>query len=317
MEDKKKLLNISIKISFSLIVLAILFHEVHIRQLIPYLKIIHFNTLLLAPTIILISNIIAAYRWGLVMNTLKFPKQAIFYLTIYLKSVMFNQVLPTNIGGDAYRMLEARKCGKGNKLAITSVLTDRVYGFLGLVLINVFCLVATYRLLPHIGFYIILLTTIGCISAVTGIYCLRYIRIQLLQTYLRWFYDLSETMRQSFSSTTDLCWKLALGMLTNFLNVMSFYIIARALGIHAGLIDFAIIVPSVMLLSMVPISMAGWGIREGAMVFLGAAMGIAKAAALAISLLYGVSLIAVSLPGFYLYFLHKSSHIGRSAWKPQ
>jgi uncharacterized membrane protein YbhN (UPF0104 family) len=74
-----------------------------------------------------------------------------------------------------------------------------------------------------------------------------------------------------------------------------------ALGLRYDLVTYFVIVPPAILLTVIPISLAGWGIREGVMVTLFAMIGADKAAVLALSILYGLTLIIVSLPGFVMY----------------
>jgi hypothetical protein len=57
------------------------------------------------------------------------------------------------------------------------------------------------------------------------------------------------------------------------------------------------IVPPVTLLQLVPISLAGWGVREAALVVALGWFGVPAEAALAISVLVGLCLILVGLPG--------------------
>jgi len=69
-----------------------------------------------------------------------------------------------------------------------------------------------------------------------------------------------------------------------------------------------VIVPPVILLTLVPVSLAGWGVREGAMIGLFTLIGASKAAVLSMSLLYGMVLVLTSLPGFYVYL---TNNLGR------
>lgn len=292
-----------LKILFSLAMLAVLFHEVHIKEIIPYLKQIHVTTYIIAITILFAGNTAAIFRWTLIMKTLGAPPANRFYFKTFLIGLMFNQVLPSSIGGDGYRMIEITKLGLSKRQAITSVLADRIVGFAGMIILCLLALPITYHLLSHLVFIYISLLVCACCAALVMVSTLRFIKISLFQRYLRWFYDLSETFAASFSSLTDLTFKLILSVITNGTCAISFYFIAVALGIPAHLTDFIIIIPLVSLIMMIPISMAGWGIREGAMVYFGALIGISHPAALAISLLSGLILIINSAPGFYFYFL--------------
>ena len=68
-----------------------------------------------------------------------------------------------------------------------------------------------------------------------------------------------------------------------------------------------VIVPPVLLLSVVPISLAGWGVREGAMVVAFGFVDIPIADAFALSVTMGLSLLLAGLPGGVIW-LTSTSH---------
>ena len=70
---------------------------------------------------------------------------------------------------------------------------------------------------------------------------------------------------------------------------------------HYSLLTYLVIVPPVILFTVIPVSVAGWGVREGAMVTLFAMIGADKAAVLAMSIIFGFILIAASVPGLLVY----------------
>lgn len=294
-----------IKISFSLLMLAILFHEIHLNEVLPYLKKMDYVFFSAAILVLLAGNLVAAFRWITIMKTLGAPDANHFYYRTYFTGLTFNQVLPSSIGGDGFRMLEIRKLGIKTRDAITSVLADRIFGFTGLVIMSSACLLQAFHILPKTYFLMMTILLSACACGILSVYFLRTIQIPILQKYLSWFYALSQTIRGAFSSTTDLLNKLFLGIITNASSILSFYFLARAMHIPVSLIDFMLIIPMVSLIMMIPISMAGWGIREGAMVVLGGLIGISHPAALAISLLNGFILIVNSMPGFYFFLTKK------------
>ena len=61
--------------------------------------------------------------------------------------------------------------------------------------------------------------------------------------------------------------------------------------------SWMMIVPPVTLIQLVPVSLAGWGVREAALVVALGSFGVPAEAALAISVLVGLCLILVGLPG--------------------
>ncbi len=67
------------------------------------------------------------------------------------------------------------------------------------------------------------------------------------------------------------------------------------------------LIPLVMVASAIPISVAGWGVREGAMVAALGLVGVGEAQAFAISLLLGLMLIVAGLPGGLLWLRSRAS----------
>jgi uncharacterized membrane protein YbhN (UPF0104 family) len=81
------------------------------------------------------------------------------------------------------------------------------------------------------------------------------------------------------------------------LAMLSFFAVGRALGLRYDLMTYFAIVPPALVLTVIPISIAGWGVREGVMVGLFSLIGADKTVVLMMSLVYGMLLIVVSLPG--------------------
>jgi hypothetical protein len=61
------------------------------------------------------------------------------------------------------------------------------------------------------------------------------------------------------------------------------------------------IVPPALVLTVIPISIAGWGVREGALVGLFSLIGADRTVVLMMSVMYGILLILVSLPGLVVF----------------
>jgi uncharacterized membrane protein YbhN (UPF0104 family) len=100
---------------------------------------------------------------------------------------------------------------------------------------------------------------------------------------------------------------LGLAAAVQFLNVATIYVCAR--GMHIGL-DFGaalIVIPAVMLVSMAPISFAGWGVREGSMIFGLGLLGISAADSLAVSVAFGILQFLLGLPGAALWLALRSA----------
>jgi hypothetical protein len=75
------------------------------------------------------------------------------------------------------------------------------------------------------------------------------------------------------------------------------------MDLEVSLLDCVLLVPPVILVTVVPISIAGWGVREGAMVVAFGFINVPPSAAFAMSVLFGLTLAAASLPGSLLWWL--------------
>jgi hypothetical protein len=80
------------------------------------------------------------------------------------------------------------------------------------------------------------------------------------------------------------------------------FLLADALGVRVSLMNCIFLVPLVMLTTLIPISIAGWGVREGAMVVAFGLIQVPRSDALAVSVLFGAMLLATSLPGGVLFW---------------
>jgi glycosyltransferase 2 family protein len=67
-----------------------------------------------------------------------------------------------------------------------------------------------------------------------------------------------------------------------------------------------VLVLPVMLVIMIPVTLAGWGVRESALIVALGQAGIAAPAALAISIAFGLVNLAASLPGGVLWLRSRS-----------
>ena len=94
---------------------------------------------------------------------------------------------------------------------------------------------------------------------------------------------------------------LALAILAG--TVLVIWLIAESIAADLSLLHCIVLVPPVILISMIPISIAGWGVREGAMVVALGFVDVPAADALVISLAFGILLIAAGLPGGVLWLL--------------
>ncbi len=94
---------------------------------------------------------------------------------------------------------------------------------------------------------------------------------------------------------------LVSSLLVPVLAMLTFFAAGQALGLRYDVMTYFAIVPPALVLTVIPVSIAGWGVREGALVGLFSLIGADKAVVLTMSLAYGILLILVSLPGLVVF----------------
>ena len=79
--------------------------------------------------------------------------------------------------------------------------------------------------------------------------------------------------------------------------VAVFVVAARAVGVSASVLELAALGLVVLQISSIPLSIAGWGPREGGAALVFGAVGLDASTGLAVSVTYGVLATLATLPG--------------------
>ena len=88
--------------------------------------------------------------------------------------------------------------------------------------------------------------------------------------------------------------------------MISAWSLACAIAIAPNALDFLFLIPPVMLVAMIPISVGGWGIREGAMVVAFGYAGMEQSQALAVSVLLGGSSLTIGAVGGAIWIAERN-----------
>jgi len=252
------------------------------------------------------QSVLGARRWVAVMTLFEGVIRFRTALRFFFEGLFFNQALPSTIGGDAVRMYRVVKAGAPVGAGVNGVLLDRIAGLLGLVLIVGATQPWLYQRVDspaaRTAFAAVIVAGLGGVGLLV---LLDWVPAGLRRwAVIRGVAQLSEGCRRML-----LRWRVALPVLGlslfgHLLMVTAVYVLGRDLGLVAGYLDYLILVPGVMLLAAAPISIAGWGVREGVMISALALIGVPAAEALGLSILFGLCMMAIGLAGGVLWFLN-------------
>jgi uncharacterized membrane protein YbhN (UPF0104 family) len=122
--------------------------------------------------------------------------------------------------------------------------------------------------------------------------------VQLLPERLRpWAQEVRETLLGYERNAGLIAAVLVLGFAFQVVAVVSTWMLARALDLDLSYALVAVVLPLVLVITLFPISIAGFGVREGAFVVLLDSAGVSSADATLLSLFTVVALALASLPG--------------------
>ena len=246
-----------------------------------------------------------ALRWHILLRVAELPVSRAQAARAYFLGSFANNFLPSGFGGDAVRAVAVASRGAALARATTTVVLDR--------LTAISCLVAlAWLLLPFAhadvpGSVVAglgLLTAGGALGAGALWLILRSglgrrrvsDRARRIAVELRAPLSL---LRQSGSATVLV---LVLGLAYQALTVASTWAAGRAVGVEVSYPLLAAVLPVVLVITLVPISLAGFGLREGSYAVLLGEAGVSAGDATLVSLTSVAVLAIASIPGAFAMF---------------
>lgn len=257
---------------------------------------------------------ICVVRWRAVLVAINGIMSVANCFRLYLVGTFFNQALPSAVGGDAVRIYLAYKQGLSLHCSINGVMLERVATVLGLILLVAF---AAPFFIDRVGpkdadWIISALLLLGLVGVAGLIVLMSLDRLHPRYSHLRFANGLailaSDTRRVFLSpihAFKALSWSLV-----GHVNIS---LIAYLLGISIGLeitwFDCMVLMPPVLLVMTLPISIAGWGVREQAMVTAFAFVNVPGEGALALSIMFGLMGLIIGLPGGIVWLISSDKRI--------
>lgn len=267
----------------------------------------------------IIAVLVAAWRWRQLLGIFEITASLGSLFCIVWIGQFFLMFLPGPVGDDAARMVYISRTAPGRAgEACLSVMLDRVIG-LGSVL--VLCLfvapwqwdvlrsgVQTFWLaggvfLAGFCFFIagglfLLLARPSLVG--DGIFAL--LPTGRIRTELVRIWNLAAGSKKVVG------WVFAAAVVIQVLNCVAFWLAGRAVGVEIPLFVWVSFVPVILAANILPVTIAGLGVREYLLVlFLGVAGKVGEEQALAASLVVFAGMVAVSSMGGLVYVLYRNS----------
>ena len=244
--------------------------------------------------------LLGAIRWRRIAHQCEAPLEPPRAFRFMLIATFFNQVLPSTIGGDAVRMWLFAREGAGWSKATYSVLLDRFIGVLMLAVLVAVCLPWSLELVTNpIGRIALLLIGFGSIGGAVVFISLGVLRLPVLQRWwpTRHLVQLAVIARKLLTDLETVRFIAPLSLLIHVMSAVLAWCAARAVGAPFDAIQALLLIPPIMLIASVPISIAGWGVREKSLVLAFAYAGLSETDGFLVSVLLGASMFVVGIVG--------------------
>ena len=296
----RRLLLLLLKVTVSILLLYVSLRSVNLAALGERLIGINIGWVLAALLLQGVQVVLQAARWRAIALGCGAALAARAALGMCFIATFFNQVLPSTIGGDAARIWLLARGGGGWARAAYSVLIDRIAGVFALAVIVIGCLPWTLALVQDpIARAILVLIGAGAVAGAIVFILIGLLRLPLLDRFApaRHLVQVSRIARRLCQSPRSAVTIGTLSFGIHFLTIASIWCLAQSVAASASFVLLMFMIPPVILIATVPISIAGWGLREGSMIAAFTVAGLAAGDGLIVSVLFGLTAFAIGTIG--------------------
>jgi len=264
-----------------------------------------------AVVVMMIGQTLTALTWGILLAARGLAVRMRDVVNIYYMSSFIGTWLPSSTGPDVLRAYYLARHVDGYD-AVGSMLVLRFISLLGL---GLFALVGIYAVpsqLPPEALLLALLLVLGSAGALVvgfterprrwATAVLEAIGLRSLAGMVGKVHGALHAYRQS---PRALVVATVLSLAVQLFRILEIYCAALALGAEVSFQHYLVLVPVTTLITLIPISLAGIGVREGAFVYFFSRVGMSESMAFSLSLLvFGLTLVLWAI-GAVLYWFDK------------
>jgi uncharacterized protein (TIRG00374 family) len=296
------------RVAFGVGLLAVLFTQIDLRAMAAAIAEVRPEPLALLIVLVLGTRLIGAFRWYVLLRGLH---QGVSYLGIVrltFVSDFMGYFAPGNLGVEAMRLYGMSRTTSDPALAATSMLIERMVASLALIIL---VLAGLALKLPGIPHEIRPLAWLGLALLVVALAALTAPPVQRATLWL-----LSHPRLARVRGATQKVYRrldqyrarpaLLAGvfMISVFFQLCRCAIVwvgALAFGVHLPVLVYVVIVPVIFLITLLPVSIAGLGVREVGFVYLFGQVGMPAEIALSVSLLIRLVNVLLATPGAWFF----------------
>lgn len=311
----RKIALLSIKFILSGTLLYFALSKVDFGALLARLNAHSVKWLVLATVILFLQLGLAALRWREISQYCDAPLSNRRAIRFAMIGAFFNQTLPSSIGGDAVRLVLVSRAGAGWRAAAYSVFVDRAIGLIALAVIVVLSLPWSYELIQSVqGRTTLAMIDVLALGAGLCFLALSKITWKRLKAWRPAHHMVACSVianRFIFNRGSGPSVVL-LSFVVHALTVTAVWCVAQSISLPVSFSNLFLLILPVVLISMLPISIAGWGVRETAMMVAFGYAGLPESGGVNISLLFGATTFLLGVFGGVLWITSADKRLERA-----
>jgi glycosyltransferase 2 family protein len=324
---KRKLFSI-FQASVTIALLFYLAKKVNLGQSVEVMKQVNIFFLVLSILLFLIFLMVGNWRWKILLDARGQKFSYGYLMKIYFVSWFFNNILPTTVGGDVFRVAYTVKkdelSGKrSTSPALAAAFVDRFIGFIGLFFFASLASGALflsrmgknpYLLFNIIGFFLLVIILLAVFSdKVHRVFSWIFARVKIL--------NLGEKFERAYSEIKEyrqvkikLFYSFLLSLIVQALLGLVWFLVAKGISVSTSVLYYFLYIPVIGVITMLPITVGGLGMRENIFVkIFSTVLNVAREKATAISLLYLiVNLIFALIGGIVFLFFRREAQLSKA-----
>lgn len=261
--------------------------------------------LLIVLVLVAADRLVMILRWSLLLRATNTRISFAETARIFLVSSFVGSFLPAGIGSDAARTwgLTARTASGSEALA--SVAVDRLLGVLSLVAIGVAGAIAWAPTLER-GWSIVGAIAVLTAASIAAFWADRLVRAVVPDRLhdgrlARRVLKLSDAVSRYRGRGRVLGHVMLWSLVVQLLRITQAYFLGRGLGIAVPFRYYLVFMPIGLLMLLLPISVSGFGLPQGVIVWLLRPMAVPDERSFALSTLIVLTGLAGNLPGLWLW----------------
>lgn len=293
-----------LRLAITAIILAILAMGIDMGESARAIAAIDLRYLALVLGLVAIDRMVMILRWVLLLRASGIAITTRDAARLFLVSSFVGSFLPAGVGADAARAYGlARESTTGSE-ALASVAVDRVLGVFSIVLMSMIGVLAWAPAREDWRIAVaILALTIACSAVFWASDWLRWAIPDQHHDHsiARRALRLSDAVGRYRGRSGVLAHVMAWSIAVQVLRITQAYFLGLGLGLTVPYSYYLLFMPLALLILLLPISISGFGLPQGAIVWLLQPVGVPDAQSLALSTLIVLTGLAGNLPGLWLW----------------